>query len=512
MIRNIFSVSALTLVSRLLGYARDVMLAAIIGAGALSDAFIVALRIPNQFRAIFGEGAVNASFVPAFATVAASQGRNAALVFADRIFAFLLIGLVGLTVVALVFMPGVVGLVAPGFVGDSVRFPLAVDLTRITFPYLFLISVVVLLGSVLNAVGRFVAYAAAQMLLSCGVISGLLLSAHFETPAHAAAWGIVAAGLLQLLVVAGDALRADVMLELRRPKVTEEVRLFWRNFVPATLGSAGSQVAVFADTIIASFLAAGAVSWLYYADRLNQLPVGVIGVAVGTVLISEMSRRIAAGDDAGARHAQLRAIELTLVFCLPAVAAFVLVPDTIIKALFMRGNFTEEAAMQSAAALAAYGLGLTALVLVRPLVVTFHARGDTRTPVIAVAAALAVNVSLKVALMQPLGHVGLAAATSAGVWINVGLLLWFGRRRELIGLDERARRVLPRLFLSFAALCATLLLARFAVQAAVPRLDHKIVLLVLMAAGGGAYGASLVLLFGREFIADLKRLRRGVTG
>lgn len=513
MIRNIFSVSALTLLSRMLGYVRDVMFAAILGAGALADAFLVASRIPNQFRAIFGEGAVNASFVPAFARVSAEQGRNAALVFADRIFSFLLIALVSLTALAMVFMPAVVSVLAPGFVGDPERFPLAVDLTRITFPYLLLISVVVLIGAVLNAVGRFAAYAAAQVLLSAGIIAGLLLAGRFQTPAHAAAWGIVVAGLLQFMVVAWDALRADVMLELRKPQVTPEVRLFWRNFVPATLGSAGSQVAVLADTIIASYLVTGSVSWLYYADRLNQLPTGVIGVAVGTVLISEMSRRIAAGDEAGARHAQLRAIELTLVFCLPAVAAFVLVPDTLMKALFMRGAFTEADALRSASALAAYGLGLAALVLVRPLVVTFHARGDTRTPVFAVLVALAVNVTLKVVLMKPFGHVGLALATSSGVWINVGLLVWFSRKRGLIGLDERAARVLPRLALAFGILCVTLVAAGYGLRL-VPALaaNDKVALVLLMGAGGLAYGGALVVLFGKDFVKDLKRLRRGVAG
>ncbi|MFN7175206.1 MAG: lipid II flippase MurJ, partial [Thermaurantiacus tibetensis] len=230
---------------------------------------------------------------------------------------------------------------------------------------------------VLNAVGRFAAPAATAIILNAGVIAALLAAGYFPTPAHAAAWGVVISGVLQFLLVTGDALRANVMVEFRLPKVTPEVKQFWKTFVPATAGSAGSQIAVLADTIIASFLVTGSVSWLYYADRLNQLPTGVIAVAVGTVLLSEMSRRIAAGDDQGARHAQLRAIELTLVFCLPAVAAFVIVPDTIMRALFMRGAFSENDALQAARALAAYGLGLAALVLIRAFTVTFHARGDT---------------------------------------------------------------------------------------------------------------------------------------
>ncbi|MCZ8314554.1 murein biosynthesis integral membrane protein MurJ [Phreatobacter sp.] len=513
MIRNIFSVSAITLVSRLFGFVRDLMFAAILGAGPLADAFFVAFRIPNQFRAIFAEGAFSAAFVPGFAKVAAERGQNAALVFADRIFAFLILAQLVLLVLAFIFMPTVVGLMAPGFADDPMRFPAAVELTRITFPYLALVSLVILMSGVLNAVGRFAAAAATQVVLNVGIIGALLLAANFRTPAHAAAWGIVVAGLLQFLVVTADALKANVMLELRAPKVTPEVRQFWKTFVPATLGSAGTQIAVLADTVVASYLVAGSVSWLYYADRLNQLPLGVIAIAVGTVLLSEMSRRVAAGDEAGARTAQLRAIELTLVFTLPAVAAFVIVPDTLMQALFMRGEFSANDAMQSARALAAYGSGLAALVLIRPLTVTFHSRGDTKTPVIAVGVAITVNVLLKVLLMGPLGHVGLAVATSAGAWINLAMLIVFARRRELLALDERAKVVMPQLAVAFSVLALALVASNTAIAMLIPgRLGDKLELVLLMAIGGIAYGGALAVLFGKRFLADLKRLRRGIEG
>lgn len=512
-IRNIFSVSAITLVSRLFGFVRDLMFAAILGAGPLADAFFVAFRIPNQFRAIFAEGAFSAAFVPGFAKVAAERGQNAALVFADRIFAFLILAQLVLLVLAFIFMPTVVGLMAPGFADDPMRFPAAVELTRITFPYLALVSLVILMSGVLNAVGRFAAAAATQVVLNVGIIGALLLAANFRTPAHAAAWGIVVAGLLQFLVVTADALKANVMLELRAPKVTPEVRQFWKTFVPATLGSAGTQIAVLADTVVASYLVAGSVSWLYYADRLNQLPLGVIAIAVGTVLLSEMSRRVAAGDEAGARTAQLRAIELTLVFTLPAVAAFVIVPDTLMQALFMRGEFSANDAMQSARALAAYGSGLAALVLIRPLTVTFHSRGDTKTPVIAVGVAITVNVLLKVLLMGPLGHVGLAVATSAGAWINLAMLIVFARRRELLALDERAKVVMPQLAVAFSVLALALVASNTAIAMLIPgRLGDKLELVLLMAIGGIAYGGALAVLFGKRFLADLKRLRRGIEG
>lgn len=512
-IKNIFSVSALTLVSRVFGFIRDLMLAAILGAGPLADAFFVAFRIPNQFRAIFAEGAFSAAFVPGFAKVAAQRGQNAALIFADHIFAFLLITQLVLLAAAFAFMPTVVGMMAPGFAGDPVRFPAAVELTRITFPYLALVSLVILMSGVLNAVGRFAAAAATQIVLNVGIISALLLAANFRSPAHAAAWGIVVSGLLQFLLISVDALKANVMVEIRRPRITPEVRQFWKTFLPATLGSAGTQIAVLADTVVASYLVAGSVSWLYYADRLNQLPLGVIAIAVGTVLLSEMSRRVAAGDEAGARTAQLRAIELTLVFTLPAVAAFVIVPETLMKALFMRGEFSANDALQSARALAAYGAGLAALVLIRPLTVTFHARGDTKTPVIAVAISISVNVLLKVLLMGPLGHVGLAVATSAGAWLNLAMLIIFARRQDLFALDDRAKTVLPQLAVSFAALALALVATSTAIAMLIPgRLGDKVELVLLMAVGGIAYGGALALLFGKRFVQDLKRLRRGVGG
>lgn len=514
MIRSIFSVSALTLVSRAIGFVRDMMLASVLGASAVSDAFNVAFRIPNHFRSIFAEGAFNAAFVPAFARVTAARGRDAALVFADRIFAYLMLVQLVLLGLALVFMPTVVSLLAPGFTGDGVRFGLAVELTRITFPYLAFISLVVLIGGVLNAVGRFAAPAATAILLNIAMIATLLLAGYFPTAGHAVAWGVLISGVLQFVLVAADALRANVMLEFRLPKITPEVKQFWATFVPAAAGSAGSQIAVFADTIIASFLVEGAITWLYFADRMNQLPIGVIAVAVGTVLLSEMSRRIAAGDEAGARHAQLRAIELTLVFSLPAVAAFMIIPDTLMGALFVHGKFTAADALQSARALSAYAFGLAAFVLIRSFTVTFHARGDTRTPVIAMVIAILINIALKLVLMRPLGHVGLALATGAGAWMNLILLGWFARRQGLMGLDERAKRVLPRLFLAFGVLAATLAAGSYALRTALGTgvSADRLALVVLMVAGALAYGGVLIALFGREFLTDLKRLRRGMGG
>ena len=278
-------------------------------------------------------------------------------------------------------MPAVIGLLAPGFNTDPGRFALATELTRITFPYLLLISLVTLYGGILNALGRFATPAAAPILLNLSMMMALALAAFFPTAGHAAAWGVLIAGVLEVILVAGDAWKRDALPKLRWPRLDLEMKGFLKRFGPATVGSAETQIALFADTIIASFLVAGSLSALYYADRLNQLPIGVIGIAAGTVLLPEMARRIAAGDEAGARHSQNRAVELTLLLAVPCMVAFLIVPELIMRALFGRGAFTAANAQAAGATLAAYALGLLPFVLMRSATVTFLSRGDTITPV-----------------------------------------------------------------------------------------------------------------------------------
>src|SRR5437762_2813851 len=432
MIGRIFTVGGLTLVSRATGFFRDVMLAAVLGAGPVADAFFVALRLPNHFRAIFAEGAFNAAFVPAYARIRTQQGADSARLFSDRVFTLLFAVQVALLALAWLSMPQVIALLAPGFANDPGRFAPAVELTRITFPYLLLISLVTLYGGILNALTRFAAAAAAPILLNLSMIAALAFAVFFPTAGHAAAWGVLIAGCLEVLLVAGDATRQGVLPAFRWPRLDVEIKLFLKKFAPATIGSAETQIALFADTIIASFLAAGALSALYYADRLNQLPIGVIGIAAGTVLLPEMASRIAAGDEQGARHAQNRAVELTLLLSIPFVAAFLAVPELIMRGLFGRGAFTVADADAAALTLMAYAIGLLPFVLMRSVTAAFLSRGDTTTPVKALFVAVAVNVALKILLMDRYAQVGLAFATSAGAWINLLLLAWFSARRNLL--------------------------------------------------------------------------------
>jgi len=506
-IRRIFTVGGFTLLSRVTGFARDVMLAAVLGAGPVADAFFVALRLPNHFRAIFAEGAFNAAFVPAYARIREQGGAEKARVFADQIFTMLIAVQVVLLAVALVFTPQLVSLLAPGFNKDPERYALAVELTRITFPYLLLITLVTLYGGILNAIHRFAAAAAAPILLNLSIIVALALAVFFPSAGHAAAWGVLVAGVLEALLLIGDAGRADVLTWFRRPHLGEDIRKFFRALGPATVGSAGVQLALFADTVIASFLATGAVSALYYADRLNQLPIGVIGIAVGTVLLPEMARRIAAGDDAGARNAQNRAVELTLLLSIPCLIAFLVIPDLIMRALFLRGAFTATDASAAAATLSAYALGLFPFVLIRSMTAPFFARGDTATPVKASLIAAAVNIAFKVALMAPLAQVGLALATAIGAWVNLGLVLWLAGREKLIGWDERLRRSLVRLALAGGVLAVLLILAVGPVTrlfAGMSAYRDEMTLALLAVAAAAVYALTILLVLGRQWLAGFR--------
>jgi putative peptidoglycan lipid II flippase len=508
MINRILTVGGFTLASRVTGFARDIMLAAILGAGPMADAFFVALRLPNHFRAIFAEGAFNAAFVPAYARIRTQGGADAARLFGDRIFTLLVASQVVLLALALVFTPAVIGLLAPGFVREPRQFALAVELTRITFPYLLLVTLVTLWGGILNALQRFAAAAAAPILLNLAMMATLALAAFFPSAGHAAAWGVLIAGVLEAALVGGDALRNGVMTVFRRPRWDADVRRFFAALAPATVGSAGTQLALFADTVIATFLTAGALSALYYADRLNQLPIGVIGIAVGTVLLPEMTRRLAAGDEAGAGNAQNRAIEFALLLAVPCVVAFLVVPELIMRALFARGAFTGADAHAAAMTLAAYTIGLVPFVLIRSITAPFFARGDTATPVKAVLIAAAVNIALKIVLMGPLAQVGLALATAIGAWINLSLVVAFAARAGLFGLDQRLKSAALKIFAAGLALALVLLLAQDPVVALFrtwPRFRDEAALATLATIGGLVYGGLIAVLFGRHLLAAFRR-------
>ena len=507
MLGRIFTVGGYTFLSRLTGFARDIMLAAILGAGPVADAFFVALRLPNHFRAIFAEGAFNAAFVPAYAHLY-GQSEASAKLFANRIFTLLFGAQIVLLVVAWLFMPQVIALLAPGFSDDPARGELAISLTRITFPYLLLITLVTLYGGMLNVMHRFASAAAAPIFLNLSMMATLALAAFFPGAGYAAAWGVLIAGFLEFFLLAADAARSGILPRFAPLKLDDDVRSFFRALGPATIGSMGTQVALFADTIIATFLPAGALSALYYADRLNQLPIGVIGIAIGTVLLPEMSRRLTSSDHAGAMASQRRAFDFTLLFSVPFVAAFLTVPDVIMRAMFARGAFSKADAAAAGATLAAYAVGLIPFVLIRSAVAAFYARKDTATPVKAALTGVAVNVALKIVLVGSLAQVGLALATAVGAWINLLLVIGFAVRAGYLVFDRAFVLSLAKFLVTGIVLAGALwLAARFAAAqfAQMSALRDEATLLLLVVVGALIYAGSVLLLFGRGWMKSLVR-------
>ena len=441
MYRSLLSVGGFTLVSRATGFLRDIVLGAVLGNGILSDAFFVAFRLPNHFRTIFAEVAFNSAYVPCYSQVLESEGRERAHVFSSQIFTILLASQVVILALAWAFTPTLVDLLAPGFRDHPQKFAQTVSMTRVTFPYLLFIVVVTLQSGTLNANGKFAAAAFAPVLLNLTTIAFLAVAFLFPNAGIAASFGTTVSGLLQLLLTGYAAHRAGILEWFARPEWTAAVRRFFVRLGPAVVGSAGPQIAVFADTIIASKLPTGGVTSLYYADRMYQLPLGVIAIAAGTVLLPEMSRRFAAGDRGGAFHAQNRTAAISLVLAAPFFIAFIMIPEWIMRAAFEHGKFTGAAADQSAAVLEAYGFGLLSIVLIRSALPSFLARGDTRTPMLVTLASFAFNVLLKVLLYKPLGAVGLATATAAGSWINFGLLVYLAVRRDEMRPDMQLGRI-----------------------------------------------------------------------
>ena len=508
MIRSILSVGGWTLVSRITGFARDVVMAGVMGAGPIADAFVVAFRLPNHFRAIFGEGAFNTAFVPAYASLSEAAEAGAARLFATRVFTLMLITQVVLLAVALPAMPWIVRALAPGFADDPLRFDLAVSLTRITFPYLLCMTLVTLLSGILNAHKRFAVAAGAPVLLNLSMLAALSLAFLFPNVGYAAAWGVSVSGVLQLALVWAACRRAGIAPTVGAPTFRDPaMSRFFKVLGPAVIGSAGFQIASFADTIIASFLATGAVSALYYADRLYQLPFGVIAIAAGTVLLPEMSRRIAGGDVAGAHAAQNRAAGFSLALSAPFTIAFLILPGLIMTALFQRGAFSAEDAARSASVLAAYGLALPAVVLVRSAVASFYARQDTTTPLYASLTAIAINVGLKIVLTGPYGVTGLALATAIGQWVNLALLVVLARRRGWTAPSRTLGITILGVVVACLGLTATAIYGLPVVERLVPATFDFRNLAVLAALGFAGSLIYALLLLGTLRLCGL-RLRR----
>jgi putative peptidoglycan lipid II flippase len=431
--RNFLSVGGLTLVSRVFGFVRDALMAAVLGAGPAADAFYAAFRFPNLFRRLFAEGAFNTAFVPMFAGALEQQGPDYARELAARIMAWLVAALVGLTIVAEIFMPWVLIPFVPGFLDDQEKFDLTVLLTRILFPYLACMSLMAAYGAILNSLNRFIAAAFAPVILNIVNIVVLIPLATWwvQEPAAATVWVAIAtviAGLAQLATVWWAVRRAGFLPRLQLPRLDPEVRRFWVLAVPAVIAGGITQINLFIGTIIASG-AASAISYLYYADRLYQLPLGIIGIAIGTVLLPVLSAHLKAGRDTEARDTQEQSLLVSMLLSMPAATALIALAVPIVRVLFERGAFDATATGETAATLVAFATGLPAFVLIRVLQPGYFAREDTLTPTLFALVSAVVNIALSLLLFPALQHIAIAIATSASAWINAVLLAaWLARR------------------------------------------------------------------------------------
>jgi len=511
LVRATATIGGLTLVSRILGFVRDMLFARFVGAGLASDCFLIAFRLPNLFRALFAEGAFSAAFVPMFSrTLGAADGRIAAgQAFAEDVLAVLLPVLVAFTAAMIVLAWPVVWLLTGGFPGASPeKFGLAVAFTKITFPYLLTISLVSLLGGILNSIGRFWVNAAAPVLLNVALITALV-AFHGHGDRYSALMqsaAVSVAGILQLLWLLWACHRAGIDLRLRVPQLSPQVRQLLRLIGPAAIGTGAFQINQLISTALAArFLGEGAVSYLYYADRLNQLPLGLVGIGVGTALLPTLARQLGAGNDAVALHTQNRAVELVLLLTLPAAAALVISAAPIVATLLEHGRFTHLDTLRTAAVLAAFSIGLPAYVLVKVMTPGFHARQDTRTPVRIALVAMAVNLAGNLLLIVPLGYVGIALSTAVSAWLNAALLYATLRRRGQFGIDARLRRSGPRLLLATMVMAGVLFAANRLVDPymAASLIARAAALAALLGAGAATYlGIAMVT---RAFVfADIK--------
>ncbi len=502
LVRGFVTVGGWTLMSRILGFVRDALIAAYLGAGPAAEAFVVAFSLPNLFRRFFAEGTLNVAFVPLFSKKV-EAGEDAKR-FAEDTLSVLAAALIALTLLATLFMPALVSAMAAGFIGDG-RFDLAVDFGRIAFPYVLFISVGALFSGILNATGRFAAAAAAPILLNVVLSVAMIGAAKLGFPVERALiWAVPVAGAAQLFVVWRAAALAGFNLRPRLPKMTPELKRLLILAGPAALAGGVVQINLLIGRQVASFSEQGALQYLNLADRLYQLPLGVVAIAIGIVLLPDLSRRLQAGDGPGARDAYNRAFEFALLLTVPAAVALMVIPEPLIAFLFQRGAFTLEDTHKTAIVVAIYGLGLPAFVMQKVLQPLYFAREDTKTPFRFALYAMVINAAVAVGLSFVIGYLAAAVATTLAAWGMVALL-WFGKSEmgEDVRVDDRLKRRAPRILIASLAMGAVLFGAELALSP-VFDLSRGLGTLLLVTVGIVGYFA-IAHVIGAVRLSELKR-------
>jgi putative peptidoglycan lipid II flippase len=508
------TIGGLTLVSRVAGFAREMLMSRVLGAGFYTDAFYVSFRLPNTFRRLFGEGAFSAGFVPLYSQrLQGANGEVEAKNFSEEVLAVFLPTLIIFTVVFEILMMPFIWAIT-GWHGDQLAF--GTFLTRITFPYLLLISLVSLFSGILNSISRFTAAAFAPALLNLAMLTALIFVRNGGAiTATAVAAAVTVGGVLQLILLIAACKRAGIVLKVRRPKLTPGVRQFVRVVLPATLGAGVYQVSVFIDTFFLTRIGTGAVSWFNYADRLNQLPLGVIGAALGTAILPQVSRHVDIGEADKAARVQGQAAELAMFLCLPAALALCASALPLVSAIFEAGRFNARDAQYTALTLSIIALGLPAYVLVKVLTPGFYARRDTATPVKTAIAVLVVNVILNFALIPPFGIGGLAAAVAISSWLNCLILYAILHRRGFFRIEGWLASRIVRQLIAAAAMVAALILIRTALTGwFVGSFAERLLGVAAIVGGGMLVYFPLVWVLGgtdKEGFRSLLRRRRPYT-
>lgn len=423
LIKSTAATGGMTLLSRISGLVRDVVFAGIMGSGLVADAFFVAFRIPNFFRRLFGEGALSQAFVPVFSeyreTATAEQTREFLDYMVGRLSAILIV----ITVIGVLAAPGLVAVIAPGFLDDEEKFQLTVDALRICFPYLYFVSLVAVSAGVLNSCGRFAVPAATPILLNlCLIAAALWLTPIVGSAAIALAVGVLAAGFAQLAFQLPFLAREKYVPRPRVRRSNDGVNKVFKLMLPAVFGVSVAQINVLINTLLASFLVTGSVSWLYYSDRVMEFPLGVFGIALATVILPSLARLHARADEQSFSELLDWALRWVFIISVPACIGMIALAGPLMATLFQYGATTPDDVRMMANSLVGFAIGIVGLVLVKVLAPGFFARQNTKTPVKVGVVAMVVNIVAAVALIGPLAHVGLATATSIAAWVNAGLL------------------------------------------------------------------------------------------
>ena len=445
LIKPFITISGLTFVSKTLGFIRDVLIASMIGAGLIADVFFVAFKFPNFFRRMFAEGAFNAAFVPTFSSILKQENKRKALEFASQVFSNLFFILLIIILIFEFFMTLVVYIIAPGFAKDPSKYELLIELSRITFPYLLFISLVTLLSGVLNSFNKFAIGAASPILLNLSFILFMLsFEEVFATKGHMLSWAVFFAGILQLIFLFYGIIKNKFYIFFPKPKYTNKIKKFFKLIIPGAIGAGVIQINLLIDVILASFLPTGSISYLYYAERINQLPIALIGVAIGTALLPTLSQQISSNKNKEANYTQNRALGFSILLTLPAAIAIFILANPIISCFFERGEFISQDRILSAKALQAFAVGIPAYVFVKVLIPAFFARQNTVTPVKIASFCVLINFLLNIILMQYYQHVGIAMATAIASWTNAFLLFLVLYKSKQIEIDEKLKKLVSK--------------------------------------------------------------------